>query len=200
MNVAIVPPTWIGFVPLGTYLVTLGVVHLRRSPLAVPGPLDAVALAGGLVGLMLIGPIPLIEPAVHAGPWGWFILLIVGLTALAVGVLASRPRLVVYNVSLEQMRPIVAEVVLSLDPATRWAADTAAMPSRGIQVHVERGAMRSVSLVALGPRPSPEAWSEFCRRLRRAVRNLKVRSNPWSGVFLLTGAVVLSVACWMAFS
>jgi hypothetical protein len=200
MNGTMAPPSWIGLVPLGGYLLVLGLVHLRRRPLAVSGPLDSAALAGGLVGLVLIGPIPLIEPAVHAGRWGWMLLVIVGLTALAVGVLASRPRIVVYNVSLEQMRPIVAEVVLGLDPSTRWAADTAALPSRGIQVHVERGAMRCVSLVALGPRPSPEAWGEFCRRLRRAVAALPVRSSPWSGLFILLGVCLLSAAIWVAIS
>jgi uncharacterized membrane protein len=200
MNAGMAPPTWTGFVPLGIYLLALGVVHLRRRPLAISGPLDSVALAGGLVGLLLIGPIPLLEPAVDAGPWGWVLLVIVGLTVLAVGVLASRPRLVVYNVSLEQMRPIVAEVVLGLDPSTRWAGDTAALPSRGIQVHVERGAMRSVSLVAIGPRPSPEAWGEFCRRLRRAVGGLRVRSSPWTGLFILLGVCLLSAAIWTALS
>lgn len=200
MSGGMAPPNWMGIVPLGIYFLALGIVHLRRRPLPVSGPLDSVALAGGLMGLLLIGPIPLLEPAVDAGPWGWMLLSIVGLTVLAVGVLASRPRLVVYNVSLEQMRPIVAEVVLGLDPSTRWAADTAALPSRGIQVHVEQGAMRTVSLVALGPRPSPESWGEFCRRLRRAVGGLRVRSSPWSGLFILVGVCLLSAAVWMAFS
>lgn len=101
----------------------------------------------------------------------------------------------VYNITPEQLRPVVAEIVAALDPAARWAGETAALPGRGIQVHLDgRGSMRSVSVVALGGRTSPEGWAEFSRRLRQALRRLRVRRSPWAAAFAGCGCLVLAVA------
>jgi len=124
---------------------------------------------------------------------GCFILLVVTVQ------LASRPRLVVYNVSLEQLRPIVARVATALDPLARWAGETVALPGRDVQVHLDgRGGMRSVSLVTLGSRTSPEGWVEFSRRLRRAVRDQRVRPSPWAGLFLVAALALGGLAALLA--
>jgi len=113
--------------------------------------------------------------------------------------LAARPRLVVYNITPEQLRPLVAEVVTTLDPTARWAGETVALPGRGIQVHLDgRGGMRSVSLVALGGRTSAEGWAEFSRRLRQAIRGLRVRTSPWAVVFGGCGCGLLAAAAVLA--
>jgi len=113
--------------------------------------------------------------------------------------LAARPRLVVYNITLEQLRPVVAEIVAALDPTARWAGETVALPGRGIQVHLDgRGGMRSVSVVALGSRTSAEGWGEFSRRLRQAIRGLRVRPSPWAAVFGCGGCGLLAAAAILA--
>jgi hypothetical protein len=195
-------PLWSVALPLGCYLTLLGLVHLRRRPLAVSGAVDAVCLAAGLSGCVAAG----LSGLAFAGPplWGWnamgggwAVLGAVAVLLLALAILISRPRLVVYNATVEQLRPAVAEVVLALDPSARWAGETVAMPSRGLQVHIDGGsAMRNVTLVALGKRPSPEGWSEFTRRLRGSVGLLRVSSSPWSGLFLLGGIMALAAATW----
>lgn len=38
---------------------------------------------------------------------------------VALCVLVSRPRLIVYNISVEQIRPLVAQVASDLDPQAR---------------------------------------------------------------------------------
>lgn len=130
---------------------------------------------------------------------GWAVMGAVAVLLLALAILVSRPRLVIYNATVEQLRPAVAEVVLAIDPSARWAGETVAMPSFGLQVHIDGGStMRNVTLVALGKRPSPEGWSEFTRRVRGSIGLLRVSSSPWSGLFLLGGIVVLGVAAWSA--
>lgn len=204
-------PLWAAAIPLGCYLTLLGMAHLRRRPLAVSGAFDAACLAAGLSGLAVVGPLSFLEPVTGGTPGGWLqggwmaagrwaLMGALAVLVLALAILLSRPRLVVYNATVEQLRPAVAEVVLGLDPSSRWAGETVAMPGRGLQVHIDGGSpMRNVTLVALGQRPSPEGWSEFTRRLRSAVGLLRVSASPWGAPFLIVGIAILCCAAWSAF-
>jgi hypothetical protein len=191
----------LAIVPLGLYLVGIGCLHLRRRPSLLQGSLDFALLAAGVAGLVLVGPLALLAPLADGIPSvaGVPVLLAGFLLLVAVAVLAMRPRLVIYNITLDQLRPVVAEVVAGLDASARWAGETAALPARGIQVHLDgRGSMRSVSVVAVGARTSPEGWTEFSRRLRQAVGRLRVRSSPWGGLFGGLGGIVLVAAISLA--
>ncbi|GDX95008.1 hypothetical protein LBMAG47_06720 [Planctomycetia bacterium] len=191
----------LAIVPLGLYLVGIGCLHLRRRPSLLQGSLDFALLAAGVAGLVLVGPLALLAPLADGIPAvaGVPVLLAGFLLLVAVAVLAMRPRLVIYNITLDQLRPVVAEVVTGLDASARWAGETAALPARGIQVHLDgRGSMRSVSVVAVGSRTSPEGWTEFSRRLRQAVGRLRVRSSPWGGLFGGLGGIVLVTAISLA--
>lgn len=194
-------PLWAALAPLGVYLIGLGVVHLRRRPIVLSGVWDGILLGGSLAGLAAVGPLALVRPAAGTPLWGWLIVLLLFGLLVALCVLVSRPRLVVYNITVEQLRPIVAEIVAALDPAARWAGEAVALPGRGLQVHIDaNNAMRTVSLVAAGERPSLEAWGEFGRRLRQAVARLRVRPSPWGGVFAAAGGILIlvAVAAWAA--
>ena len=192
-------PLWAALLPLGLYLIGLGTVHLRRRPFMVSGAWDGMLLGASLLGMVIIGPLALVQPAAGRSLWSWPMLLVVFALFVALCLLVSRPRVVVYNITVEQLRPLVAEIVSSLDPAARWAGESAAMPTRGLQVHIDgNGSMRSVNVVAVGERTSLEAWSEFCRRLRQSVGRLRVRSSPWGLPFALAGAAVVAGATWAA--
>lgn len=193
------PPLWPALVPPGLYLVVIAIRHLRRRPTAVSGAADVALLAAALAGLVLVGPMELLQPAGVRGPWRAVLSLVLVVLAAALALLASRPRLVVYNVSLEQLRPVVARVATTLDPSARWAGETVALPAREVQVHLDaRGAMRSVSLVAVGSRSSPESWADFTRGVRAAVRRVRVRANPWAAAFAAAGVAFLAAAAWLA--
>ena len=169
-------PLWAALLPLGLYLLALGCVQLRGRPLVLSGVWDGILLGGSLAGLALVGP-------------------------LALCVLVSRPRLIVYNITVDQLRPLVAELVSALDPAARWAGESAALPTRGLQLHIDgNGSMRSVSVVAVGERMSLESWGEFGRRLRQGVARLRVRSSPWGPIFTAVGGAVIVLAVWSAYA
>lgn len=190
-------PLGAAFLPLGLYLLALGWVHLRHRPLAIAGVWDGILLGASLVGLVTVGPIALVRPAAGGSAWSWPMLLLVFCLVVALCVLVSRPRLIVYNISVEQIRPLVAEVAATLDPQARWAGETVAFPTHGFQVHLDGdGALRTVSLIAVGRRSAHEGWSEFSRRVRRATRGLRVRSSPWGSLFAAVGGVLVIVAVW----
>jgi len=191
-------PLWAALVPLAAYLVILGCLHLRRRPVAVSGQVDAVLLAAAVSGLVIAGPLALLQPAAGASALTAVALLVGFVLVVAFAMLAARPRVVVYNIGLDQLRPIVSQLVVSLDPSARWAGETAALPARGLQVHLdERGPARTVSVIAAG-RTSAEAWAEFSRRLRRAIRTIRVRPSPWAWAFLTAGFAVASASAWLA--
>jgi len=193
------PAPWIAIVPLGCYLLGLAWAHLRRRPLAVSGVFDGAMLAIAVSGLAMVGPLALLMPVTGGSPWSWPVLAVLFALCVAVCVLVSRPRMVVYNITVDQFRPLVAEVVSSLDPTARWAGESAALPERGFQLHIEgNGSLRTVSVVNVGERSSPEGWGEFTRRLRRAVRGLPVRRSPWGGLFAGLGFGLIAVAIWLA--
>lgn len=186
-------PAWVALLPLGGYLLALGWIHLRRRPTAVSGGLDVAALATGLSGFVLTGPLALLQPAVGTAAWAAFMMLGALVLIVAGGLLATRPRLLIYNVTVDQLRPVMAEVVRRLDGSARWAGESVVMPARGLQVLMDgRGLARCVSVVAVGTRASPEAWSEFARQLRREARALRVRRNPWGAAFAAAGVCCIA--------
>lgn len=190
-------PLGAAFLPLGLYLLALGWVHLRDRPLAIAGVWDGILLGASLVGLVTIGPIALVRPAAGSSAWSWPMLLLVFCLVVALCVLVSRPRLIVYNITVEQIRPLVAEVATDLDPQVRWAGETVALPNRGFQVHLDGdGALRTVSLIAVGRRSAHEGWSEFSRRMRRTTRGLRVKASPWGAVCAALGAGLILLSAW----
>jgi hypothetical protein len=198
-GIAATAPLWPALVPPGLYLLVIAGRHLRRRPAAVTGAWDLGLLAAALSPLVLIGPLELLQPAGVRGPWRMLLPLVLIALAVALALLAARPRLVVYNVSLDQIRPVVAHVASGLDPTARWAGETVALPGRDVQVHLDaRGSMRSVSLVAVGTRTSPEGWAEFTRRVRASVRRVPVRPTLWAAVFGAVGLAFVAAAAWLA--
>lgn len=192
-------PLWAAFAPLGCYLLLLGAAHAARRPVAWSGTWDGLLLGASVAGLVLVGPVALLQPATGHSAWNVVLLLLVAGLFMALGMLVSRPRLVIYNVTVDQVRPLVADVVARLDPAARWAGTTAALPTRRFEVRIDgHGPMRSVTLVAAGDRPGAEGWGEFCGRLRGALRGMRVRSSPWAAVFLSLGIGILATAGWWA--
>ncbi len=185
-------PLAIAVLPLGGYLLLIGWFHLRRRPVLLPGAVDLALLAAGVSGLVLVGPLALVQPAVGTSPWAAAMLVLLGGLIVGVAILVMRPRLVIYNATIDRLRPVVAEVVSGLDGSARWAGETVALPARGLQVSLDgRGVTRCVSLVATGTRTSNEAWSEFARRIRRGVQPVRVRRNPWGLVAVMLGLAIL---------
>lgn len=192
-------PLWMALVPLAAYLGLLAWFHGRRRPVALAGQVDATLLAMAVAGLVVAGPLAVLQPAVGTSPWTAVALVVGFALVVAFGMLAARPRLVVYNVGIDQLRPVIAQVVRSLDASARWAGETVALPARRLQVHLDaRGPARTVSVIAVGGRAATEAWPEFSRRLRRAIRPLTVARSPWAVVFAGLAVAVAGVAAWSA--
>ena len=183
--------------PVAIYLVLLGAVTLSRRPLLVSGARDAAALALAVSGLMIVGPMELFFPFEAASRYGspvWVLLLgLYGLCVVLV-LLVLRPRLVVYNIAADTLRPILAELVERLDPEARWAGDSLALPTLGVHLYVDSFAcFRSMSLISAGSNQNPEGWRRLEAALGSALARERGRRNLSGLNFVSAGLLMIAV-------
>lgn len=188
----------IALLPLALYCLLLGSINLRRRPTLTTGPRDLAILAAALTGLVVVGPMELFLPEAAASRFGsyvWLLMLTFYGLAVSFAVLLSRPKLVIYNITVDELRPILAELVPTLDSEARWAGDSLALPQLGVQLHLDSfTGMRNVSLVATSQRQDFDGWRRLEKALADRLREARVQFNP-RGASLVTCGVLLIVTC-----
>jgi hypothetical protein len=188
----------IALVPLAAYCLMLGILNARRRPFLTSGGADLAALGVALTGLVLIGPIELFRPELASAEYGsyvWLFLLVLYWLGVWLFVLLARPRLVVYNISGEELRPILAETARAIDPQARWAGDSLSLPTLGVQLHVESfEIMRHVSLMASGDKQNLAGWRKLSGELFRHLEPLNVASNPRALGLIIVGIGLMSAS------
>ena len=187
----------IALVPVAAYVLLLGLINLRRRPFLTSGGCDLAALGVALSGLMLVGPLELFRPEAATRSFGnyiWLFLALFYLMWLVLLVLLSRPRLVVYNISVEELHSVLAEAAGRLDPAARWAGNNLSVPGLGVQLHLDSlDLMRNVSLVASGGRQNLDGWRRLSRELSQGLKAMRVKTNPRAIGFLLLSLGLLAI-------
>lgn len=193
--------TVIALVPLAAYLLLLGLVHLSRRPLVTSGARDAAALAVAMAGLMVVGPMELFlieDAAVLYGPLVWAMMLLGFALLTMLIILAQRPRIVVYNISLGQLRPLLAEVVQRLDDQARWAGESVTMPQIGVHLHLEYAALlHNVQLVSSGPVQNLSAWQVLEKQLANSLGKARHEATLLGALLALCGLVLMAAGTWL---
>ncbi|MCS7238856.1 MAG: hypothetical protein NZ899_11390 [Thermoguttaceae bacterium] len=184
----------LGFGPIAIYLAALGIVNYRRFPLVIAGWKDTAAFMLAFGGLIVVGPINLFFPLpayFQFGPWVWALLIALYLLAIVSLNLWMKPKIIVYNIPYDDIRPALSELALELDPDARWAGECLSLPNQGIQLYLDYFPLfRNARLVAVGRRQDFQAWAELEKRLRNRLRQLDVGRN-WAGVSLLVVGLFL---------
>ena len=181
--------------PAAVYFLLIGMINLSRRPFLVTGTRDAAALGLALAGFLIVGPIELFFPnalAMRFGPFVWLLLLAFYAMCLVLVLLLLRPRLIIYNISVDQLRPILAELVDQLDTDARWAGDSLVLPGLGVQLHIENLALlRNVSLVAIGSNQNYLGWRRLEVALRTALGRVEVARNPRGATLVVLGLLLI---------
>ena len=108
------------------------------------------------------------------------------------GILMLRPRLVIYNISADKLRPILADVVARLDADARWAGDSLVLPNLGVQLSIDNFlTMRNVSLKSVGGNQDLHGWHRLEQRLTVALSQEKVSRNPRGLGLFFAGLLIL---------
>ncbi len=185
----------VAFGPLAVYFLLLGLINLARRPLVVSGVRDLAVLGVALAGLILIGPVELFFPgsaAIVFGAYVWILLVALYALLVLLVVMLVRPRLVIYNITPDELRPILADVALRLDADARWAGDSLSLPNVGVQFHLEgQVAQRNVSLVASGPHQNHMGWRRLEQSLASALSDFEVPRNRWGFSLLIVAAAMI---------
>ncbi|MBX3426258.1 MAG: hypothetical protein KF688_11315 [Pirellulales bacterium] len=188
----------LALIPVGAYFVLIGLLNVRRRPFVTSGGSDLAALGAAASGLVLVGPIELFRPeaaSIEFGNYVWLFLLVFYWLWVWLAVLLGRPRLVIYNISGEELRPLVAEAAREIDPQSRWAGDSLALPTLGVQLHLETwDVMRHASLVSSGNRQSIDGWRQLSAALRDRLGQLQVGRNPRAMGLLSVAAALIGVS------
>ncbi len=192
----------IAILPLAVYAVLLGMINLWRKPFLTTGARDVAALGIAVSGLAIAGPMELFLPETAASRFGGFVwLLLIAFYGLCVSlfILLMRPRLVIYNSTMDQIRPLLVSVANDVDKESRWAGDCLTMPRLGIQVHLESFApLRNVQIVSSGPNQNFDGWKTLERELGKGLSQVRNRSNLWGlGLIVFASTIGIATAIWM---
>jgi hypothetical protein len=186
--------------PLAMYLLVLAAINLCRRPFLISGGRDRAALGVGVSGLVLIGPVELLLPDDAARVYQanvWLLLLTMYALCVALVALMARPRLTIYNFTLDQFRPMLAEAIDALDPDARWAGGSLALPKLRVELHLETdAALRNLSLVASGGEQSYAGWRSLERELAARLKAAETSSNPWGVLLAIVSLVMVSAVGW----
>ncbi|MGD0517231.1 MAG: hypothetical protein ABSA26_06810 [Thermoguttaceae bacterium] len=181
--------------PAAIYLLLLGMINLSRRPLLVSGGRDAAALALAITGMLIVGPFELFLPqasVMRYGPYVWVMVLTFYGLSIAMGILMLRPRLVIYNISADKLRPILAEVVASLDSDARWAGDSLVLPNLAVQLSIDNfRTMRNVSLKSVSGNQDLHGWRRLEQGLAGALSQETVSRSPRGLVLIFAGLLIL---------
>ena len=145
---------------------------------------------------MIAGPMELFlveEAAVLYGAWVWLMMLVAyGLIVLLL-VLLLRPRLVVYNITPEQLRPWWPKSRRGWMPIASGQAKASPCRRLGVQLHLEAAPLlKNVQLVSSGADQSLAGWRQLQVTLRRKLAPRGTGTNPL-GVSLLGFGVLLVI-------
>ena len=192
----------IAVAPLSVYLLILGLLNLWGRPFLTTGARDAAALGIALSGMIIAGPMELFFPEEAALQFGGLVwLLLVAFYGLCVSlvVLLLKPRLVVYNMSAEQLRPVLTQVAIELDKSSRWIGDSLYIPSQHVHLHMDSiDWLRNIQLVASGSRQSFEGWRRLETGLRSGLATARVGPNLLGVPLLVSSGLLAAVAAvWM---
>lgn len=188
----------IAVTPLGVYFVILSLMRLTGRPRVVSGMKDITWVAMAISGLIVAGPMELFMPEAAAQRFHGFVwLLLMGLYVMVVTLttLLMRPRIIVYNISPEALRPILSEVVGRLDRDARWVGQGVMLPTLGVQLSIESDlSSRTAQLVAAGSQQSFLGWRSLELSLRDALRGVPGLRAGHAWLLLLSGLAMLAVA------
>ena len=113
------------------------------------------------------------EAATRFGQLVWLLLLGFYVLCLTLIIMLSRPRLVVYNISPEELRPILDAAARRIDPEAVWAGKTVEPAAVRVHLHVESfPPLGNVALLATSDDQSASGW----RRLEAALRETLARN------------------------
>ena len=190
-------PLVVALLPLATYLILLGTMRLYR-PLVTTGARDGFALAIGISGFIMVGPMALFFPTEAAAALGaivWLILLVLYALCVLLVLLSLRPRIIIYGVRLPDVLEPLLEACKTIDPSSTLdeAKQQVVMEERGVRLRVDLlGMSDTVQIEAFEQNLHPRFWYHLLLQLRSRVT--KAQAGVTGGALGMLSAGLALVA------
>ncbi len=200
----LIPPftLLLALLPLIGYLILIGGIRASGRAMITTGARDVAALGIAISGLVAVGPAELFFPTPAAsmfGPWVWFAIATFYSLCLTLIAITSRPKLVIYGRSPEQVFEPLLQAARRLDPAavgdaTRWQVT---LPTIQVQLRVDgHPGADSAQILAFEPNLTPRFWHQLQGHLREAVPRQSVPRNFAGFSMLLAAACLIGLLLW----
>lgn len=187
----------IALVPLALYLFLLGLIHLAPFPFVSSGARDLMGLAMAVSGLIIAGPMELFIPEmgfVVLGPYTWVMMIGIYFLGVLLLILATRPRLIIYNTTGDHVYEVLKKLIDRIDPDAQWAGNALNSPSLGVQLSIETfTTMHNVQLVSSRSRQNRQGWRMLEAELSRALRSERVERNSRGMSLIGFSAMIIAV-------
>lgn len=191
----------IALVPLALYLQWLGLYRLRSEPRVLWGNTDRFGLAFAVSGFFFIGPVEMLMPARAAiiyGPYVWLLLLALYYAGTAMILSLSRPKIVCYNTTPEQLEGALESITTEREETLKKAGQCFSLPDLKANFSTEtsrRGG--SVLLLAAGGKQSLQGWrilhSRLSEQLKKPMSPEENAGRTWWAPF----TVGLMIELWL---
>lgn len=187
----------IAFLPLIAYLLFLAFVRVSGRVLVTTGGRDLAAVLLAVMGLAIIGPLELLFPKATAmllGAWVWIPLVLLYGLFTSLFVLGSRPKLVVYGLTPEELFPVLVRAAERLDPNTLAIEQTwqVELPSLGAHLRLDAASgYDCASILAFEPMLSIAFWDELLVAVRREAKNMPSRPLRRGWISLAAAGILL---------
>ena len=183
--------------PLSGYFATLAYMHLSRRIRIVDGGRDFFALGLAVLGLAAIGPLELFLPEPAAAFFGIYtrgMMATLYVLFLSLVILNLPPRIVAYNATRKDLRPLLEQALREFNVDVHWAGDSFFVPRFHLQgcMH-EFTWLRTVTVLPQGPRAKNHEW----QRLRRLMAKYCQQAAPHKskvGLLFAALAILLSTS------
>ncbi|OYP36567.1 hypothetical protein [Rhodopirellula sp. MGV] len=192
----------IALFPLIAYLLLLAMIRLSGRVLVTTGGRDIAAISFAICGLIAIGPGELFFPKAAAGafgPWVWVALITFYALIVTLIAMTSRPRLVVYGRTPEQILEPLLAAAREMDPDASCDKQVMQVFLPRLKVHLRAAgnkAVDSATVESFEPIINAAFWETLLGHLRHKAA-LTPRPTPTRGATMLLVAIAL--ASYVAF-
>lgn len=194
----------LGLIPLGVYLLVMGLLAMRRRPTLITSGQEAMLIGFALSGFMWIGPIELFFPTgayAVLGEWAWLMLLaLYGLMVLLFA-LQRAPAWTVLGLSSDRLRELLQQVLAEGGIEHAWLGNQLEIPQWSLRAIVEpsRGFKGVSHLTPCGRQTQLIGWYELEKRvLASSVFSGEKIAGTSRGVLRSFGLVFLGGVCLIA--
>lgn len=198
-------PLLLALVPLIGYLTVMGLIRVSGSTLITTGARDIAALGLAISGLVAVGPIELFFPMAAATAFGalvWIVLATFYALCVALLAMTSKPKLVAYGRTPEEVYEPLLRAAKQIDPETVGDDKQLHLRLPNAKVHLHCSGQPGLDfahVTSLEQNVPIAFWSRLLSRLRTEVASTP-KTSPRSGyAMLMFGIGLAAILLWQGY-